>query len=114
MLRRRATPRGTYTDSCRTLLGSQAPFLRYHWNECEQFIGNRYYPLTRRGLAYVAAGDGPAVNRSRDFLLRLPREREVVTMHVDPDVVAWYRAQGEQWEARMRAALRIYVEAHKE
>ncbi len=46
--------------------------------------------------------------------LRLPREREVVTMHVDPDVAAWYRAQGEQWEARMRAALRIYVEAHKE
>jgi uncharacterized protein (DUF4415 family) len=46
--------------------------------------------------------------------LRLPREREVVTVHVDPDIAAWYRAQGEQSEARMRAALRIYVEAHAE
>jgi uncharacterized protein (DUF4415 family) len=49
-----------------------------------------------------------------DAKLRLPREREVVTVHVDPDIAAWYRAQGEQSEARMRAALRIYVEAHAE
>jgi uncharacterized protein (DUF4415 family) len=35
-------------------------------------------------------------------------------MHVDPDVLAWYQAQGEQWESKMRAALRIYVEAHQE
>ena len=45
---------------------------------------------------------------------RHPGKQEVVTVHLDPDVVAWYRAQGEQWEARMRAALRIYVEAHEE
>jgi uncharacterized protein (DUF4415 family) len=45
---------------------------------------------------------------------RRPRKQEIVTMHVDPDVLAWYQAQGEQWESKMRAALRIYVEAHQE
>jgi uncharacterized protein (DUF4415 family) len=47
--------------------------------------------------------------------LRLPQQPQVtVTMQVDPDVFAWFNAQKEGWERRMRAALRIYVEAHKE
>ncbi|MDQ6834284.1 MAG: BrnA antitoxin family protein [Chloroflexota bacterium] len=45
---------------------------------------------------------------------RCPRKQEVVTVHVDPDVLEWFRAQGEQWESKMRAALRIYVDAHQE
>ena len=36
-----------------------------------------------------------------------------VTVQVDPDVLAWYRAQGGEGERRMTAALRIYAEAHK-
>jgi uncharacterized protein (DUF4415 family) len=48
-------------------------------------------------------------------MLRLPEQKEViVTMQVDPDVFAWFDAQKDGWERRMRAALRIYVEAHKE
>ena len=35
-------------------------------------------------------------------------------MQVDPDVFAWFNSQADGWERRMRAALRIYVEAHKE
>ncbi len=47
--------------------------------------------------------------------LRLPGEQGVVvTMRVDPDVFAWFNAQADDWEQRMRAALRIYVEAHRE
>jgi uncharacterized protein (DUF4415 family) len=47
--------------------------------------------------------------------LRLPqRPQVVVTMQVDPDVFAWFDAQEDGWEQRIRAALRIYVEAHKE
>jgi uncharacterized protein (DUF4415 family) len=45
---------------------------------------------------------------------RHPRKQESVTVHIDTDVLAWYHAQGEQWEAKMRAALRIYVQAHQE
>ena len=36
-----------------------------------------------------------------------------VTIRVDPDVLAWFRAQGEDGERRMSAALRIYAEAHQ-
>ncbi len=47
--------------------------------------------------------------------LRLPQQKKVVvTMQVDPDVFAWFNSQVDGWERRMRAALRIYVEAHKE
>jgi uncharacterized protein (DUF4415 family) len=37
-----------------------------------------------------------------------------ITVRVDPDVLAWFRAQGEEGERRMSAALRIYAEAHRE
>ena len=47
--------------------------------------------------------------------LRLPHQPKViVTMQVDPDVFAWFDAQEDGWERRMQAALRIYVEAHKD
>jgi len=47
--------------------------------------------------------------------LRLPDQPKVtVTMQVDPDLFAWFNAQEDGWERRMQAALRIYVEAHKD
>lgn len=36
-----------------------------------------------------------------------------VMIKVDPDVLAWFRAQGTEGERRMSAALRIYAEAHR-
>ncbi|MEW5987830.1 MAG: BrnA antitoxin family protein [Chloroflexota bacterium] len=43
-----------------------------------------------------------------------PRQKVTVAVQLDSDVLAWFQAQGDEWEKRMRAALRIYVEAHKE
>lgn len=45
--------------------------------------------------------------------LRLPRPPVAVTLHIDPDVLAWFKAQGAECEQRINAALRIYVESHK-
>ena len=36
-----------------------------------------------------------------------------VTVNVTPEVLDWFQAQGDGWEARMSAALRIYAEAHQ-
>jgi len=36
-----------------------------------------------------------------------------VTIQVDPEILAWFRVQGDVGERRMAEALRIYVEAHK-
>ena len=37
-----------------------------------------------------------------------------VLVQVDPDTLAWFQTQGEDYEKKMAAALRIYAEAHKE
>lgn len=36
-----------------------------------------------------------------------------VLVQVDPSTLAWFQAQGEDYEKKMAAALRIYAEAHK-
>jgi uncharacterized protein (DUF4415 family) len=37
-----------------------------------------------------------------------------VTLNVDADALEWFKAQGEDDESRVNAALRIYAEAHQE
>jgi len=43
--------------------------------------------------------------------LRMPKPVEV-TLHIAPDVLAWFRSTGPDWEQRADAALRIYAAAH--
>lgn len=54
---------------------------------------------------------------SEDFFkrakVRLPKRHVAVTVPVDPEVLDWFKAQGEDYKQRMNAALRIYAEAHK-
>ncbi len=46
--------------------------------------------------------------------LRLPENKVAVTLTVDADVLDWFKAQGEEFQNRINAALRIYAEAHRE
>lgn len=46
--------------------------------------------------------------------VRMPKQAVPVTVQVDVDVLDWFKAQGEDYERRMNAALRIYAEAHKQ
>ena len=45
--------------------------------------------------------------------LRLPPQPVAVTLHLDPEVLAWFEAQGGDYEQRINAALRLYAEVHK-
>ena len=36
-----------------------------------------------------------------------------LTVQIDSDLPDWFKAQGDDYEQRVRAALRIYAEAHK-
>ncbi len=36
-----------------------------------------------------------------------------VLVQVDPNTLAWFQAQGDEYEQKMAAALRIYADAHK-
>ena len=44
---------------------------------------------------------------------RLPHKKEEVTLKVDATVLEWYRAQGEEFQQRIEAVLRIYADAHR-
>lgn len=46
--------------------------------------------------------------------LRMPEKPVPVTIHIAPDLLAWFRSQGSEYEQRMIAALRIYAQAHKD
>jgi uncharacterized protein (DUF4415 family) len=43
-----------------------------------------------------------------------PQKKVTVTMRLDSDILEWFQAQDRDWEKRVQAALRIYIEAHKE
>ena len=43
-----------------------------------------------------------------------PQESNVhVTVAIEPEVYAWYRAQGDDFQARLAAALRLYAAVHQ-
>jgi uncharacterized protein (DUF4415 family) len=44
---------------------------------------------------------------------RMPKSKVKVTVEVEPEIVEWFKAQGDDWELYLAAALRIYAEAHQ-
>ena len=39
--------------------------------------------------------------------------KAIITLSIDPEVMAWFEAQGDQAEQQMALALKIYAEANK-
>ncbi len=48
----------------------------------------------------------------RKGLKPIPK-KALVSLRIDEDVLAWFRAQGAGYQSRMNALLRAYMEAHK-
>jgi len=47
-----------------------------------------------------------------DAELILPQPKQAISLRVDADVLAWYKAGGPGYLSRMNAILRQYAEAH--
>lgn len=45
--------------------------------------------------------------------VRQPQPRYTISLQVERDVLAWFRAQGQGWDKHMALALRQYMESHK-
>jgi uncharacterized protein (DUF4415 family) len=45
--------------------------------------------------------------------LVMPQSKESIHLRLDPDVLAWYRLQGQGHLTRMNAVLRAYMDAHR-
>lgn len=62
----------------------------------------------------IDTSDSPPL--TEDFFkrakMRVPKHVVTMTLKVDADVLDWFKAQGEDYEQRINAALRIYAEAH--
>uniref|UniRef100_UPI004055A457 BrnA antitoxin family protein n=1 Tax=Candidatus Electronema sp. TaxID=2698783 RepID=UPI004055A457 len=42
-----------------------------------------------------------------------PKNKVNVTVTLDEDLLQWFKSASDDWEDRMQAALRLYVETHK-
>ena len=42
-----------------------------------------------------------------------PRQTVKVELELDPKILAWFQSQGQDYERRMLAALRLYAEVHQ-
>lgn len=42
-----------------------------------------------------------------------PQPKVRVAMEMDADILEWFKAETEDWEAQIQTALRLYVETHK-
>src|SRR5262249_12225080 len=73
--------------------------------------------MTDEDIAKAVADDPDAAPLDIDWSkakLVLPPGKENVTLRIDRDVLAWFRATGKGFHTRMNAVLRTYMEAHKQ
>jgi uncharacterized protein (DUF4415 family) len=71
--------------------------------------------MTDEDIARAVADDPDAAPLDTDWTkarLVLPPGKQNVTLRVDRDVLAWFRATGKGFHTRMNAVLRAYMEAH--
>lgn len=62
----------------------------------------------------IDTSDSPPLTEEffKTAILQMPSPVPV-TVNVEPEVLEWFRALGEDYMPRMAAALRIYADAHK-
>jgi uncharacterized protein (DUF4415 family) len=78
----------------------------------------RVLAMTEDELEAAIATDPDCAELPRDWYQdarprHAGRERRQVTLRLDPEVLDWFKAQGRDYQARINAALRAFVEAHK-
>lgn len=74
--------------------------------------------MTDADIARAAADDPDMPDTSApgfwdDAELVLPEPKAQVTLRIDSDVLAWFRAGGKGYQTRINAVLRAYVNARK-
>ena len=44
---------------------------------------------------------------------RMPKPKIKIVVEIEPEIVAWFQAQGNNWEHSMADALRTYAQTHQ-
>jgi uncharacterized protein (DUF4415 family) len=67
----------------------------------------------RRRNAPFAARPPDLADLPRDFFAEAsiahPKRKQPISLRVDEDVLAWFKAQGPRYQSRMKAVLRAYM-----
>lgn len=45
--------------------------------------------------------------------IRMPARKRSISLRVDPDVLEWFKKQGQGYQTRINAVLKAYVHAHQ-
>jgi uncharacterized protein (DUF4415 family) len=77
----------------------------------------RVAAMSEKEIMAAAKSDPDAQPTDLDFWkdakVVLPEHKQPVTLRIDPDVLAWFKAQGQRSQSRMNAVLKAYVRAHR-
>jgi uncharacterized protein (DUF4415 family) len=49
----------------------------------------------------------------KNAVLRMPEKKRAVSLRLDSDVLAWFRRQGQGYQTKINAVLRLYMQAKK-
>ena len=55
----------------------------------------------------------PDIQWMKNARVVVPQAKEIVTLRLDNDVLAWFRRDGRGYQTRINAVLRAFVEAHQ-
>ena len=63
----------------------------------------------------IDTSDIPPLDKAffAEATLRMPQAKPSITIRLDPDVLDWFKSQGQGYQTRINAVLRRYVEAQK-
>ena len=76
--------------------------------------------MTKRGDYAPTLADAPEIEIDEDFWRKarvvMPGEqlKTPVTIRLDTDVLAWFKAQGRGYQTRINAVLRSFIEARRD
>lgn len=77
----------------------------------------RVAAMSEKEIMAAAKSDPDAQPTDLDFWkdakVVLPESKQPVTLRIDRDVLAWFKAQGQRYQSRMNAVLKAYVQAHR-
>ena len=44
--------------------------------------------------------------------VRMPKKKKAISLRLDPDVLDWFKQEEKQYQTKINAVLRAYVESH--
>ena len=74
---------------------------------------DRYDTMSYDEVAHAAASDPDSVPVDFDWSaaeVRIPMVKQAMSLRIDPDVLAFFKASGKGYQTRMNAVLRAYME----